>query len=208
MVLANELLDNLPFGIVVRTATGWDEVRVGVAATGFVEVLVPAASDLAELASRRSTRRRARGSRSPPARSPWIAAARGASAPRLRSLLVDYTATGAELVERGRRVAAHLRGHARGAPADAPGEPGHHRRRPLEYAAHGPPRAGFDVALEADAGRVVARLGIDELVAEGRARGRPAADAATSRRCRSQPGPEAAALTDPAGLGAHTVLRG
>ena len=48
VVFANELLDNLPFRVVERTADGWSEIRVGVDADGaFVEVLLPAAADLA-----------------------------------------------------------------------------------------------------------------------------------------------------------------
>ena len=43
VVIANELLDNLPFGIAQAGGTGWMEVRVAAAATGgFEEVLVPA----------------------------------------------------------------------------------------------------------------------------------------------------------------------
>ncbi len=45
VVLANELLDNLPFGIAQYDGDGWREVRVAVAASGFVEVLVPADTD-------------------------------------------------------------------------------------------------------------------------------------------------------------------
>jgi SAM-dependent MidA family methyltransferase len=37
VVLANELLDNIPFDIAVRTAEGWAEVRVGLAAVHGVE---------------------------------------------------------------------------------------------------------------------------------------------------------------------------
>ena len=43
VVLANELLDNLPFGIAASPTTGWAEVRVGLDDAGdFDEVLVPA----------------------------------------------------------------------------------------------------------------------------------------------------------------------
>ena len=44
VVLANELLDNLPFRVLRRSGEGWDEVRVG---DDLSEVLVPAAPALA-----------------------------------------------------------------------------------------------------------------------------------------------------------------
>ena len=47
IVLANELLDNLPFDLVGRSAHGWDEVRVGLDGDALVEVLVAASPDLA-----------------------------------------------------------------------------------------------------------------------------------------------------------------
>ena len=43
VVIANELLDNLPFGIAQWDGTRWDEVRVAVDGGRFVEILVPAA---------------------------------------------------------------------------------------------------------------------------------------------------------------------
>jgi SAM-dependent MidA family methyltransferase len=42
VVLANELLDNLPFGLLERTPEGWAEVRVGEVDGELVEVLFPA----------------------------------------------------------------------------------------------------------------------------------------------------------------------
>lgn len=53
VVLANELLDNLPFGLAERRADGWYEVRVGTDPVrgGFTEVVVPAARELGELLS-------------------------------------------------------------------------------------------------------------------------------------------------------------
>ncbi len=47
VVFANELLDNLPFRRVRRTADGLLEVRVGAASSGFVEVLSPCEPELA-----------------------------------------------------------------------------------------------------------------------------------------------------------------
>ena len=42
VILANELLDNLPFDVIERTAAGWLEIRVGLDGERFVEVPVPA----------------------------------------------------------------------------------------------------------------------------------------------------------------------
>ena len=42
VVLANELLDNLPFGIAEWDGARWQEVRVAVDGDRFVEMLVPA----------------------------------------------------------------------------------------------------------------------------------------------------------------------
>src|SRR5207248_4960664 len=47
VVLANELLDNLPVHLVERTHDGWSEVRVGVQEGALVEVVVPAPAALA-----------------------------------------------------------------------------------------------------------------------------------------------------------------
>ncbi|HUP84239.1 MAG TPA: SAM-dependent methyltransferase [Acidimicrobiales bacterium] len=53
VVLANELLDNLPFALLERTTEGWCEVHIGEADDdGFVEVLTPAKAADAELAAR------------------------------------------------------------------------------------------------------------------------------------------------------------
>src|SRR2546429_9987421 len=46
VVVANELLDNLPFRIVERAGDAWVEVRVGLGESGFLEVAVPAASEI------------------------------------------------------------------------------------------------------------------------------------------------------------------
>ena len=63
VVLANELLDNLPFRVVERTADGWSEVRVAVDGDGLVEVLVPAPTSSRP---RRTCRRRECGARRRP----------------------------------------------------------------------------------------------------------------------------------------------
>lgn len=52
VVLANELLDNLPFLLLERRGAGWAEVKVGWGRGGAEEVLVPAGSELAGEAER------------------------------------------------------------------------------------------------------------------------------------------------------------
>jgi SAM-dependent MidA family methyltransferase len=52
VVLANELLDNLPFRLLERAAPGWQEVRLGSSDDGLHEVLVPAGPADAALAQR------------------------------------------------------------------------------------------------------------------------------------------------------------
>ncbi len=52
VVLANELLDNLPFRLVERGADGWAEVRVAFDGEDFVETVVPASPELATEADR------------------------------------------------------------------------------------------------------------------------------------------------------------
>jgi SAM-dependent MidA family methyltransferase len=54
VMIANELLDNLPFRVAVRHGSGWHELRVGYESTtgSFVELTLPAPDGLAELAAR------------------------------------------------------------------------------------------------------------------------------------------------------------
>jgi SAM-dependent MidA family methyltransferase len=54
VILANELLDNLPFLLLERGPRGWCEVRVGESGGELVEVLVPAAPELDAEAVRRA----------------------------------------------------------------------------------------------------------------------------------------------------------
>jgi SAM-dependent MidA family methyltransferase len=207
VILANELLDNLPFDLVERSASGWTEIRVGVDDAGsFHEVAVPAADDLIAWLDGLDP---PAGTRLPVQRAvdEWIDDA----AYRLRHgvvLLIDYaTELDAPAVRDGgwlRTYRAHARG---GDPLERPGSQditSDVLLPPLRRAAR---RAGFTSATEADQATWLRSLGIDELVAEGRARWREGAArgdlAALAGRSRVT---EAAALTDPAGLGAHTVL--
>ena len=202
VVLAHELLDNLPFRLVVHDG-GWREALVTDAADGtFAEVLSAPFDGTAAGAAgaggprcpgAAAGRRRRRGWRRP-----------GRSCGAARSLVVDYARpTTAELAALPwRSWLRTYRGHERGAPpARRSRRPGHHRRT-----------SPLDQLPEPDAaahpGAVPARYGIDELVdggspARGRRR-RPGPDLA-AMAMRSRVG-EAEALLDPSGLGAFAVL--
>ena len=199
VVVANELLDNLPFDVVERTEGGWAELRVAVASGGGFElVAVDAApglvAGLPEVAV---------GCRVPvPGRARrWVSEARGLlSAGRVVAL--DYGADTVELADRGGM--GWLRVHG----ADGSGSwlerPGH-----CDITAD----VAFDQA-QADHRAVVCSQadflrahGIDDLVAEGWDRWRERASVgdleALAARSRVT---EAAALLDPAGMGGFTVM--
>ena len=122
------------------------------------------------------------------------------------------TRPAADLAARGQKDGYWLRtyrAHQRGDdPLDDARCAGHHDRRPAADAAPGrAPGRVHDRAPSRARPSGCARVGIDALVDEGRARGKPARRAATSRRSAGRSRiTEAAALTDPDGLGAHTVL--
>jgi SAM-dependent MidA family methyltransferase len=210
VVIANELLDNLAFDLVERSATGWLEIRVGVTEAGtFYEVPVPASEEIVawldDLDAPEGTRLPVQQSASE-----WI----DECATRLRRgfvLVVDYAAELEELVERdevGRGWLRTYRSQGRGGdPLDDPGSQDITADVLLPVVRREAGRAGFTVSTETTQAEWLRSLGIDDLVEEGRrqweagaARGDLAALAGRSRVT------EAAALTDPAGLGAHTVL--
>jgi NADH dehydrogenase [ubiquinone] 1 alpha subcomplex assembly factor 7 len=209
VILANELLDNLPFDIVQRTRRGWDEVRVGASgASELTEVLVPAAADLVA-ALGPIDRAIPAGTRLPVQRAAheWLAAA----AQRLRRgflVLIDYCASTEELVERDGGWLRTYRGHQRGSePLQAPGEQDITADVAIGPLLHAADRAGLhlvDLQLQSD---WLAAHGLDDLVAEGSAIWRERAHlgdlAALAGRSRAT---EAGALTDRHGLGAHRVL--
>jgi SAM-dependent MidA family methyltransferase len=207
VVLANELLDNLPFALLERTAGGWCEVRVAEAEVvdGFVEVLTPAEASDAELATRLVPDAEV-GARIPlqSAAVGWLRAARRVL-DRGRIVLVDYAATTAELAARPQ--SEWLRSYRAGAqtgrpPLDRPGsqdltvEVCVDQLARVQAPTHDRPQHEF---LRAH--------GIDGLVDEARAAWQAAAArpdlAALKARSRVE---EAAALLDPEGLGAFRVL--
>ena len=214
VVIANELLDNLAVrpGRARRRTAGSRSGSGSPTAGAFYEVPVPRVGGDRHAGS--TTSSAPVGARLPVQRAveEWI----DDCAARLRRgvvLVLDYAAELDELVRRVRhptaRVAADVPGATRrgGDPLDDPGTQDITTDVLLPTLRRDARRAGFTVAHRDEPGRVAARVGIDELVEEGRraweagaARGDLEALAGRSRIT------EAAALTDPAGLGAHTVL--
>src|SRR5947209_6485053 len=96
-VVANELLDNLPFALLAREPLGWAEVRVD---EGLRETLVPAAADLA-LHAERLAPDAPPGSRMPLQRlaGAWVRSAL-AVLERGRIAVLDYAGTTPEMTER------------------------------------------------------------------------------------------------------------
>lgn len=212
VVFANELLDNLPFGVARWSGGRWDEIRVGLGDGGeLVEVPVPAPErDAVALAELTEGLRLEPGVTMPLPRGieTWLHSA-AASIRRGSVVLIDYMAPVSEIVARDPSSWLRTyRGHGRGAaPLVAPGSQDVTAdvvREQLERAAHA---AGLHVVSVRSQAEWLAGLGIDELVEEGRRiwaerahLGDLEAIAARSRVA------EAAALTDPAGLGAHRVV--
>ncbi len=205
VVLANELLDNLPFRLLERGAGGWSEVLVGAGDDEALrEVLVPASPDVAELADDLAPTA-APGARIPlqEQASAWLARALDVL-DRGRVVLVDYCATTAELAARPwTEWVRTYRGHARGAhPLAHVGEQDVTCQVAVDQLARvRPPDADRSQAA------FVAAHGIDELVEAARAAWHERAHIGDieALRHRSRVG-EGSALTDPAGLGAHRVL--
>ena len=205
VVLANELLDNLPFRVLERSGRGWNEVRVGTADGGLVELLVEAPPGAAAEADRRAP------GASPGARVPlqrvaagWLRRALGAVAVG-RVVVVDYASTTPALADRPwtqwvRTYRSHGRG---GSPLDEPGSQDVTCEVAVDQlaAAVRPPDAD---RLQADWLR---HHGLDQLVAAARAtwHERAALGDLAAMAARSRVG-EAAALCDPDGLGAFRVL--
>lgn len=203
VVLANELLDNLPFRLAERGDNGWSEVLVGLDRDALVEVLVPlAAADAAWLDQRAPAAMT--GARAPiqHAAATWLTEARALAGSTGRVVVLDYAAETADLASRPwDEWVRTYRGHERGEP-------------PLHGL--GTQDITCDVAIDQlgappSSNRSQAEWlrehGIDELVAEGRAlwQERAAIGDLEAVRARSRIG-EAEAFTDPAGLGAFRVL--
>ncbi len=216
VVLANELLDNLPFGVAEWTGESWSEIRVGLAAdTGpaprFVEIPVPAAdSDALGLQALAAGLELPVGARVPIPRGmvEWLGAC-GSVLKRGHAVLIDYVDTLEGVVARGpygwlRTYRDHGRG---GSPLDDPGSQDITADVVSEQLMAAARAVGLAVSDECSQADWLRALGIDDLVEAGRSAwterahlGDLEAVAARSRVT------EAAALTDPAGLGSHRVV--
>jgi len=198
VVFANELLDNLPFDLLERTSMGWSEVRVD---DQLREALVPAANDLA-LHAERLAPDTAVGNRIPVQRAAaaWLRSAL-AVVDRGRIVAIDYASTTPDLARRPwTEWVRTYRGHAPGG-------------YPLENL--GEQDVTCEVAIDQlpvpDARRTQTDFlhahGLQALVEAARAGWQERAHVgdleALKQRSRVS---EAAALTDPAGLGAFKVL--
>ena len=210
VLFANELLDNLPFGIGHWDGQRWHEVRVADQGGTFAEVLVPATADDARALNQVVEGRRLPvGARLPIARGlqDWLDEC-GSALHRGVVVLVDYMAGVEAVIARGDEWLRTYREHGRG--VDPLLEPGTQDitadlvRVQVERAARA---AGFVVVDDRSQSEWLHDLGIDGLVAEGRRQWEEGAHRgdlnALTGRSRSN---EAAALTDPGGLGAHRVV--
>jgi SAM-dependent MidA family methyltransferase len=207
VVLANELLDNLPVALVERTAEGWAEVQVGAAGGRLAEVLAPFDGEQAHWCDLRAPNA-PEGTRFPVQAEAggWLRSALALAGRGGRVVAIDYARpTTAALAERPmaewlRTYAAHGRGLG---PLDEPGT--------CDITCD---VAVDQLALTAPPDRVRSQAeflrahGIDDLVAEGRARWEALGGLAggiEAIAARSRIG-EAEALLDPQGLGGFTVL--
>jgi SAM-dependent MidA family methyltransferase len=181
VIVANELLDNLPFGLLERTASGWEPVHVADGGATEPDCGGPRIPSAASAAA-------------------WVAGARRRLRPGGRLVCFDYADTTAALAARPwtdwvRAFAAHER-----VPA-AFAEPG---SRDITVVVPHDQLPAADRAAGQTAW--LRRHGIDVLVAEGRQRWQ--AGAATgdleALRMRSRV-TEADALVDPSGLGGFWV---
>jgi NADH dehydrogenase [ubiquinone] 1 alpha subcomplex assembly factor 7 len=212
VILANELLDNLPFGVACFTSAGWSEVRVGLGAAGeFVEVIVPALpADAAAHERATAGLTPAPGDRLPIPRGldDWLRRA-AATMHRGYVVLLDTMDSAAGMLARG--SAGWLRtyrGHApAGAPLDDPGSRDLVSDIVIEQLHHAAVDAGFRVLADVSQAEWLEGLGLPVMVESGRAVWEERAAigdlAALEARSRVTQG---AALTDGTGLGAHRVV--
>jgi SAM-dependent MidA family methyltransferase len=205
VVVANELLDNMPFLLLERGRADWGEVRVDRQGDAFTEVVVRAPPDLAQEADRLAPDASV-GSRIPVQRraQSWLRSALSL-VERGHVVVIDYGDTTAGLAGRpwSEWVRTYRAGGPGGPPLDDPGT----QDITCEVAVDQLARiaAPDDDATQ---GAFLRAHGIDDLVSEARARWHERAAigdlAALAARSRVN---EADVLTDPAGLGAFRVLQ-
>lgn len=205
VVIANELLDNVPFRLFGATDDSWCEVRVTVDAGRFVELLVPADLDVAAHLDVLAPDARS-GARVPwqQGAADWLRAA--LDVVRIGSVLVvDYAAaTTSSLADRPQHEWLRTyRGHERGgSPLDAPGTQDITVEVAVDQLA-----AVAAPARDLSQADWLRRWGIQGMVEEGNRRWAERAGVGdlTALRARSR-AVEAEALCDPTGLGAFRVL--
>jgi SAM-dependent MidA family methyltransferase len=202
VIIANELLDNLPFDVVRRTPGGAEQLEVVRSGDGLELVTEPAPAPVARGVVAVGA---PEGEWVPWQReaASWVGEALGRLSEG-RLVVIDYGATTAELARRPELGWLRtFRGNERGGhPLDGPGT--------QDITAD---VAVDQLQLERTAGRVrsqadlLRQLGLDELVQEGRRvwDERAHAPDVVALRARSRIR-EAEALTDPSGLGAFVVL--
>jgi SAM-dependent MidA family methyltransferase len=211
VVIANELLDNLPFRVVERAGDAWTELRVGSENGGFAEVVVPASPEVVAAADDVAAGVAVPdGARLPvpTATVDWLAEV-GHVLRRGFLVVADYADSAASLAARPqdewlRTYRAHNRG---GACLDAPGSQDITATVPAEHLVAHAGRAGFELVEQTTQAAWLASLGVDDLVDDARGlwRERAAVGDLEAVAARSRV-TEAAALTDRSGLGAHAVF--
>ena len=204
VVLANEMLDNLPFLLLERRGRSWDEVRVGYDGARLVEVAVPAAAPLAD-EGRRLAPDAPEGARVPLQHhaAAWVRRALSL-VERGRIVVVDYADTTASLARRPwldwvRTYRAHRRGSH---PLEHPGDQDVTCEVAVDQlSAVRPPSSDRSQAAFLRAN------GLDELVGSARAEwGRRAHVGDLDALRALSRVHEGAALTDEVALGAFRVL--
>ena len=205
VILANELLDNLPFRLAQRTEQGWAEVRVTLAEGGRPTELLAPLDEGSEQLLHRLAPDAAVGARAPlqDRAVRWLADALEV-VERGSVLVVDYAATTADLAARPagewlRTYRSHERG---GDPLESPGSQDVTCEVAVDQLARVEPPAAQDTQAD-----WLRRWGIEQLVEEGRRtwEERAAAPDLAALRGRSR-AVEAEALCDPDGLGDFAVL--
>jgi SAM-dependent MidA family methyltransferase len=206
VVLANELLDNLPVALVERRQAGWAEVRIGADDGHLIEVFAPLVGEQATWCDLRAPNAPV-GTRVPvqAEAADWVRSAVALAGPRGRVVAIDYARpTTVDLAELPQ--AAWLRtyaDHGRAAgPLESPGS--------CDITCD---VAIDQLALAATPTRVRTQAeflrdhGIEDLVAEGRRTWAELGPAGGLRAIAAQSRVgEAEALLDPDGLGGFTVV--
>jgi SAM-dependent MidA family methyltransferase len=205
VVLANELLDNLPFDLAERRDDGWYEIRVGADAGTLVEVAVPLDDTRTALLARLAPGVPS-GARAPlqAAADTWLQDARSTAGRGGRVVVVDYATTTADMASRPPdEWLRTYREHSRGK--------GHLEDLGLQDVTCEVAIDQLSIVCQPTSDRSqtdwLRSWGIDALVEEGRqiwsARAHAPDLAAIAARSRIT---EAEALLDPTALGAFRVL--